>query len=154
MIKIRTALFEKVFVASIIPTALVIFFIPIYLISIFSGSSGNQIFLIIICSSFLLLFLSIIVCLFLEIKSKNYVIIEDDSMIIYTKNNCEQIPYNIIKKAKYYKCLWFLIPFCFFYKNQNGGIFEILLDNGKKYVFKIFYNDYKKINSKFSIIVL
>lgn len=154
MIKIKTTLFEKVFITTIIPTALVIFFVPIYLISIFSSSSGNQIFLIIICSSFLLLLLNIIICLLLEIKSKNYIMIDDDSMIIYTKNNCEQIPYNIIKKAKYYKCVWFLIPFCFVYKNQNGGIFEILLDNGKKHVFKIFYNDYKKINKKISITVL
>ena len=154
MIKIRTALFEKVFVASIIPTALVIFFIPIYLISIISSSSRNQVFLIIIFSSFLLLLINIIICLFFEIKSKNYIIIDDDSMIIYTKNNCEQLPYSIIKEAKYYKCVWFLIPFCFVYKNQNGGIIEILLDNGKKHVFKIFYKDYKKIKNKISITIL
>jgi cell division protein FtsL len=41
MIKVKTTLFEKVFIATIIPTALVIFFAPIYLISIFSSSSGN-----------------------------------------------------------------------------------------------------------------
>ena len=109
----------------------------------------NGIILVYICSICLII-INFILCLSFSQKTKKYAIFYEEYILI---NETKKVyKYKDIVKCNYYICKWYMIPFWYIYKMQNGGLFEIITTSNEKIEFKILYKDFKKIKEKFNYV--
>lgn len=143
MIKIKLGLFEGVVVSFMLPTAIFVLTTLLLIISVCVPQSQIVYIAIVIAylSSVILLTLSLLLCLLLSFKSKNELILNENTFQFKNKTYA----YAQIDKAKYYVCKWYALPIAYFYKQQAGGQVEVRLKDGEKLNFKVLYKDYLKI---------
>lgn len=147
MIKIKLGLFNGIEVSFILPE---IGFVLTTLLGIISVCvPQDNIVYIAIGFSYLacviILCLSLAICFLISIKSKNELLLNDNTFVFKSKT----YRYDQVTLTKYYVCKWYAIPIAYFYKQQVGGLVEVKLVDGEKLNFSVMYKDFLKIEKKF-----
>jgi hypothetical protein len=138
MVKVKLGLFEGVAGCTVLPTVSLIFTMLLSIISIIVPQKSVVYISLLVCfiASFVLFFLSLLICCVIIQRSKNEISVMPCEKIFKIKN--KTYPLANIKSCKYYICKWYAIPFFVLYKQGQGGLFDIVLISGKKYSSKFY----------------
>ncbi len=140
---IELGLFESVCGCTFLFNICIIFVTFIALITLIGGTfrEYGKLFLLLYSACILLFAVLLGICHIVCKCSKNKLVLYEDRFVFKNKiyNVCD------IKKAVYYVCKWYMIPFVRVYKNEQAGCVEIKVEGKKMIAFSVAYKDYLKL---------